>query len=80
MRRKGFDDPVILEYVTGLIAHREVCPQISIGPSYVSGRFVSGMCGCLQGLKSDKVNRLSEDDSQLTIWAEVFKLHHILRR
>lgn len=80
VRRKGFNDPVILEFATGLIAHWEVCPQILIDPSNVSSQFISGICGCLRNLEPVEVNRLSEDDSQFTIWAEVLKIHHILRR
>lgn len=72
VRRKGFNDPVILELGTGLIANWEFRLEISIGPSYVTSHFVIGMHRCLQGLEPDEVNRLSEDDSQLSVWAEVF--------
>lgn len=81
MRGKGFDDPVILEFATGLIEQWEILMRhVSIVTSAFLGRFVSAMWECLQGLEPVEVNGLSDDDSRLTIWVEVFKLHYFVRR
>lgn len=86
MRRKGFDDPFIRKLATGLTSHWKVFKYAPLLIVYfyhlmsVSSRFVSAMYGCLQGLGPDEVNGLLEDDTQRTIWAEVFRLHYLLRR
>lgn len=86
MRKKGFDDPVLLEFATGLIACWEVYFSDSMGrrtyilpPLYKSGYFVNGMFAYLGRLELDELVELSEDDARLVIWVVVFKLHHFLR-
>ncbi len=43
-------------------------------------KFILGMWASIRALASEESDRLSEDDSEMEIWAEIFKLHCVLQR
>lgn len=88
VRRNGFNDPV-LTFAIGIIALWEVYLSLVDPnkryawygrPRWHSVSFVNAMWESLRDLKPDELDDLSEDDSRLVAWAEVFKLHWIVRR
>lgn len=88
---RGFNDPVLLKFAIALLAHYELlsshwAPSSSDPPYefrtlpwFVDG-FTLGMWDSIHALDPDTSDDISADDSQLTIWIEVFKLHSMGKR
>lgn len=89
MRRKGFNDPALLRFISGLIAHWEfyapmravAAKQFSDEPSsWDAIQFIEGMWGALRDFDLGELDELSENDAHLAVWVKVFELRCILRR
>lgn len=85
VRRKGFDDPVLLKFAIGFIALWEVNLSPTMCYFYLrsfeltSGRLTHDMCKGLRNVEPDIFDVYLENNTRLAIWVEVFKLHWILR-
>lgn len=89
VRIKGFNDPVLFKFVTGLIVRWEIHlsskpPTVNhvydASPGWDTPYFVHAMCKSLQDMGPDELHKLTEEDSELEIWVKVIQLHHISRR
>ncbi|KLO14319.1 hypothetical protein SCHPADRAFT_996667 [Schizopora paradoxa] len=88
VEKKGFNHPNITKFAIALIAQCEVyisqCAQptqyISVGlPLRGMAKFMIGLWESLGQLDAEDLDKFSEE-THITIWIEVLKLHRILRR
>ncbi len=85
MKRKGYNDPVLLKLAVALCTFlSDVVTSHSRHPAtlylnYIP-RFVDDIWRSLLALEFDKTDKLLEDDSQLAVWMEMFKIYFILQR
>ncbi len=87
IKRKGFKDPGLHKLASALLAYLEVeCSNIApitiFSPSFPfsASAFILGMWASVRALEPRESDNVSEDNSQLLIWAEVFKMNCVLRR
>ncbi|KLO10087.1 hypothetical protein SCHPADRAFT_892612 [Schizopora paradoxa] len=90
IRRKGFRNSVLLKIATAIRTRYEIA---SCGVDFSQSQllsfdgdflwpvldFLSGMWSALRALSMEETKFLCEDEAQLALWAEVFKLHCILQ-
>jgi len=87
VKRNGFDDPNLLKIAVASIANYEVISHSSRVDHDVLYRpyswfvefFILGMWKSICTFDPDELEKLLEDDSQLALWAEIFKLYCISR-
>ncbi|KLO14308.1 hypothetical protein SCHPADRAFT_939611 [Schizopora paradoxa] len=88
VQNRGFEGPAIVKFAIGLITHWEVHfsqPEATSlflfsPPFYLTMSFIYGMMLSLKSSVTNVVNELFQDNGQLTVWVDVFKLHHFVRR
>ncbi|KLO08251.1 hypothetical protein SCHPADRAFT_944610 [Schizopora paradoxa] len=87
--RRRFDDAALLAFATGLIAPWEFCfhqneQHFGIREflfTDTSTKFIGAMWKSLQFAREDRkvLQRLAEDNAQMAVWENVYKLHHLQR-
>ncbi len=85
VKRKGYNDPVLLKLaVAYCTALADVVTSHSRHPSTLflldTPGFVNKIWTSLRALEPDKADEFLEDDSQLAVWTEIFKMYCILQR
>lgn len=90
MHRKGFGDPFLLKFAVALVAlsevhfsqyaKRRVHDPHELLPARDVASFTNDMLLSLEHMEPAELDEVSDDNLQLRLWADVFKLHCILRR
>lgn len=84
VKRKGYNDPVLLKLAVAyctFLADVVTSHSRRLSTRFLldTPRFVKKIWTSLRALKPDKADELLEDDSQLAVWTEIFKIHCILQ-
>ncbi|KLO14317.1 hypothetical protein SCHPADRAFT_939615 [Schizopora paradoxa] len=85
IRKKGFDDPALLNFAKGLIANWEI--YFTITKQLALYFFADSVCsnsggffdGLWESLEHFEQSDVLEDDNSLAIWSSVFNIHYFLR-
>ncbi|KLO10500.1 hypothetical protein SCHPADRAFT_930495, partial [Schizopora paradoxa] len=87
VRKRGFANPALVNFSAWLITHWEVHFAMSaqenrhlssLSSFWTSGYLICGLWRSIQSFRTDELEGILEDDSQLVLWVHIYTLHFIL--